>query len=306
MNRSEYAHKAAELGFLVKQAATPGISKLTLMSIQAKIDQARAFLDENGKHAYQPARVRLTYRGVPVWGTHGVLAEFGATATRAFSVAITAIAASVSGSLADKGPIPNRLSNQLLITGPARGSFGFELEEIPADKQLDIEGTTPVSQAIDIIVELLEATTKSDEELSDPVSRLADRAIAAVSEFLNELAENDASCALTTNTRSFQFSDVEQIRRSKARLSRDNIKEEDETFTGAFVGVLPDKRVFEFKTNDGEIIYGRISNEVSSPNDINGHIYAQVTIHVAARRIGSSNPRFMLKALPWTQASSQA
>lgn len=300
MNRSEYAHKAAELGFLVKQAATPGISKLTLMSIQAKIDQARAFLDDNGQHAYRPARTRLTYRGVPVWGTHGVLAEFGATATRAFSVAITAIAASVSGTLADKGPIPNRLSNQLLITGPARGSFGFELEEIPADKQLDIEGTTPVSQAIDILAELLEATTKSDEELSEPVSRLADRAIAAVSDFLNELAENDASCALTTNTRSFQFSDVEQVRRSKARLSRDNIKEDDEVFTGAFVGVLPDKRVFEFKTDGGEIIHGRISSEITSPNDINGHLYTHLTIRVTARRIGSSNPRFMLKGLPWT------
>jgi len=302
MNRSEYTHKAAELGFLEKQAATPGISKLTLMSIQARIEQARACLVDNGKLVYRPAKVRLTYRGVPVWGTHGVLAEFGTNATRAFSVAITAIAASVSGSLADKGPIPNRLSNQLLITGPARGSFGFELEEIPADKQLDIEGTTPVSQAIDILTELLEATTKSDEELSEPVSRLADRAIAAVSDFLNELSENDASCALTTNTRRFQFSDVEQVRRSKARLSRDNIKEDDETLTGAFVGVLPEKRVFEFKTNSGEIIHGRIPTEITTPNDINGHLYMQLTIQVTARRIGSSNPRYRLKALPWAQS----
>lgn len=103
MDRSEYAYKAAELGFLEKQAAAPGISKLTLMSVQARIEKARAFLEDNGKHAYRPAKVRLTYRGAPVWGTHGVLAEFGASATQAFSVAITAIAASLSGSLADKG-----------------------------------------------------------------------------------------------------------------------------------------------------------------------------------------------------------
>ena len=96
MNRSEYIHKSAELGFLEKQAATPGISKLTLMSIKSRIEQARAFLGDNSKHAYRPAKVKLTYRGAPVWGTHGVLAEFGATATKAFSVAITAIAASIS------------------------------------------------------------------------------------------------------------------------------------------------------------------------------------------------------------------
>ncbi|MFN3046352.1 hypothetical protein [Pseudomonas alloputida] len=299
MNRSEYVSKSAELGFLEKQAASPGISRLTLLSIQSRIEQARQFLSDNSGYAYRPARVRLTYRGVPVIGTHGVLAEFGAAATKAFSVAITAIAASVSGALADKGPIPNRLANQLLITGPARGSFGFELEEIPAEKQLDIEGTTPVAQAIEILTDLLEGTTKSDEELSEPLSRLADRAISAVSDFLSELADNDASCALSTDTRSFRFADVEQVKRSKARLSRDNIKEQDEVFVGSFVGVLPDKRLFEFKTVDGEVIYGRIPTDISSPNEINNNLYTQVKIVVTARRIGSSNPRYRLKTLPW-------
>lgn len=299
MNRSEYTHRNAELSFLEKQAATPGISRFTLMSIQSRIQQARDYLNDNSSHAYRPAKVRLTYRGAPVWGTHGVLAEFGTTATKAFSVAITAIAASVSGVLADKGPIPNRSSNQLLIVGPARGSFGFELEEIPADRQLNIEGTTSVSQAIDILTDLLEASTKSDEDLSEPASKLADRALSAVSEFLSELADNDASCALSTGTRHFKFADVEQVRRSKARLSRDNIKEQEETFTGVFVGVLPDKRVFEFKTTGGEVIYGRIPSEISSPNDINTYLYKQLTIEVIARRIGSSNPRYLIKSLPW-------
>lgn len=300
MNRSEYVSKSAELGFLEKQAALPGVSRLTLMSIQSRINQARQFLNDSSGHAYRPARVRLTYRGVPVIGTHGVLAEFGAAATKAFSVAITAIAASVSGALADKGPIPNRLSNQLLITGPARGSFGFELEEISAEKQLDIEGTTPVAQAIEILTDLLEGTTKSDEELSEPLSRLADRAILAVTDFLSELADNDASCALSTDTRSFRFADVEQVKRSKARLSRDNIKEEDEILVGSFVGVLPDKRLFEFKTVEGEVIYGRIPSDISSPNEINRNLYTEVKIVVTARRIGSSNPRYRLKTLPWT------
>lgn len=299
MNRSEYSHKFAELGFLKKQAATPGISKLTLMSITSRIEQVQAFLLDNSSYAYCPARVKLTYKGAPVWGTHGILAEFGATATKAFSVAITAIAASISGGLADKGPIPNRSTNQLLIIGPARGSFGFELEEIPADRQLDIEGTTAVSQAIDILAELLEATTKSDEELSEPVSRLADRAIAAVLDFLTELAENEAACSVTTSNRSFQFSDVGQVRRSKERLSRDNIKEDDEVFTGSFVGALPDKRAFEFRTTGGDIIYGRVPSELMNPDEINTHLYKQLTIQVIARRIGSSSPRYRLKTLPW-------
>lgn len=299
MNRNEYLHRSAELTFLEKQLAKPGLSKLSAMSIHSRIDETKSYLEANGQDAYQPAKVILTYRGAPVWGTHGVLAEFGTAATQAFSEAIATIAASLSGTLAEKGPIPNRSSNQLLITGTALGSFGFELEEAPATKQLEIEGTTSVSQAIDLMTELLEATTKSDEELSEPVSRLADRAISSVSEFLSKLSSFEASCSLTTRTRKFQFADSEQVRRSRDRLSLDNIKESIETFTGEFIGALPDKRAFEFRTVDGHVIYGSIQRDVPSPNSINQHLYQSFKITLSAKSIGSSKPRYILQAFPW-------
>ncbi len=301
MSRNEYLHKSAELLFLEKQLTKPGISKLSAMSIRSRIDEAKSFLEANSQDTYQPAKVILTYRGTPVSGTHGVLAEFGAAATQAFSEAIATIAASISGSLADKGPIPNRSSNQLLITGTALGSFGFELEEVPAQTQLEIEGTTSVSLAIDLMAELLEATTKSDEELSEPVSRLADRAISSVSDFLGKLSSYDASCSLTTRYKQFQFTDSEQVRRSKARLNLDNIQETMETFTGEFVGVLPDKRSFEFKTTDGLVIYGRIAREILDPNAVNLHLYKNYDVVLSAKRIGSSKPRYILQQFPWAE-----
>lgn len=301
MSRNEYLHKSAELLFLEKQLTKPGISKLSAMSIRSRIDEAKSFLEANSQDTYQPAKVILTYRGTPVSGTHGVLAEFGAAATQAFSEAIATIAASISGSLADKGPIPNRSSNQLLITGTALGSFGFELEEVPAQTQLEIEGTTSVSLAIDLMAELLEATTKSDEELSEPVSRLADRAISSVSDFLGKLSNYDASCSLTTRYKQFQFTDSEQVRRSKARLNLDNIQETMETFTGEFVGVLPDKRSFEFKTTDGLVIYGRIAREILDPNAVNLHLYKNYDVVLSAKRIGSSKPRYILQQFPWAE-----
>lgn len=301
MNRNEYLHRSAELLFLKKQLAKPGLSKLSAMSIRSRIEEAQAYLEEHSHNAYQPAKVILTYRGAPVWGTHGVLAEFGTAATQAFSEAIATIAASLSGALADKGPIPNRSHNQLLITGTALGSFGFELEEAPAERQLEIEGTTAVSQAIDLMTELLEATTKSDEELSEPVSRLADRAIASVSDFLGKLASFDASCSLTTRSKKFQFADTEQVRRSKDRLSLDNIKETTEIFTGEFIGALPDKRAFEFRTTDGTVIFGGIPRDIPNPNAVNQHLYKSFKITLSAKRIGSSKPRYILHSFPWSE-----
>lgn len=301
MTRNEYLHRTAELLFLKKQLSKPGLSKLSQLSIQSRIEEAQAALESQGQNPYEPAKVTLTYRGSPVWGTHGVLAEFGTAATQAFTEAVATIAAAISGTLADKGPIPNRSSNQLLITGTAVGSFGFELEEAPATKQLEIEGTTAVSQAIDLLTDLLEASTKSDEELSEPISRLADRAIASVSDFLGKLASYDASCSLSTRSKRFQFLDVEQVRRSKERLSLDNIKETIEHFTGEFIGALPDKRAFEFRTEDGSVIYGGIPRDIANPNAVNQHLYQRYQITLSARRVGSSRPRYIIQSFPWAE-----
>ncbi|RON20924.1 hypothetical protein BK660_17965 [Pseudomonas brassicacearum] len=299
MNRNEYLHTTAELHFLEKQLAKPGLSKLSAMSIRSRIEQAKSALEENSQNTYQPANVVITYRGAPVLGTQGVLAEFGTAATQAFSEAIATIAASISGTLADKGPIPNRSNNQLLITGTALGSFGFELEEVPSTAQVGMEGTSSVSQAIDLMTELLEASTKSDEELSEPVSRLADRALSSVADFLGKLSSYDASCSLTTRNGQFQFTDSEQVRRSKARLSLDNIQETTETFTGEFIGALPDKRAFEFRTIDGLVIYGSIPTAIPNPNEVNANLYKTYDITLSAKRIGSSKPRYILQRFPW-------
>jgi hypothetical protein len=170
---------------------------------------------------------------------------------------------------------------------------------VPAATQLEIEGTSSVSQAIELMTELLEATTKSDEELSEPVSRLADRAISSVSDFLGKLSSYDASCSLTTRTRTFQFADSEQVRRSKARLSLDNIKETIESFTGEFIGALPDKRAFEFRTTEGSVIYGGIPRDIPNPEAVNLHLYKIYDITLSAKRIGSSKPRYVLQQFPW-------
>jgi len=55
--------------------------------------------------------------------------EFGVKAINAFADAVAAIGASQTTSLGTRGALPNREAYQLLITGTAVGSFGFELEE---------------------------------------------------------------------------------------------------------------------------------------------------------------------------------
>lgn len=300
MNRTEFTHAQAEISFLDRMAQKPGLSRIAQLSLQSRKGQLAASLRDPERGAFSPAKAIVTYRGSPVRGVHGIVAEFGSIATTKFSDAVAAIAASISGVLNDFGPIPNRSQNQILITGTAIGSFGFEFEEAPAlEAQLPLEGTTAVSQAFELVAELLEASTKSDEDLSEPASRLGARALAAVSEYLDKLITYEAYCAIRTKDHVFSFANVDQVRISKTRLSTENITERPVNFTGEFLGVFPAERRFEFKTQDNEVIHGRISAEVDNPASINAHLNKVVTITLNARTVGKGRPRYTLPVSPW-------
>lgn len=300
MNRTEFTHAQAEISFLDRIAQKPGLSDLARLSLESRKNQVSASLRDPDRGAFAPAKAIVTYRGAPVHGVHGIVAEFGSAATTKFSDAIAAIAASLSGILNDFGPIPNKAQNQILITGTALGSFGFEFEEAPAaEAQLPLEGTTPVSQAFELVAELLEASTKGDEELSEPASRLGTRAIAMVSEYLDKLIAYEAYCSVSTQDQIFAFSSVDQVRISRSRLSTDNITERFVEFSGEFLGVFPAERRFEFKTQDGEVLHGRISADVENPAEINTRLNQLFTIKLNARTVGKGRPRYTLTARPW-------
>ncbi|MDN4148193.1 hypothetical protein QYE80_24620 [Pseudomonas tohonis] len=126
MNRTEFDHAQAEIEFLNRMTKGNRLSDLTRLSLQARLDNISDSLRDPDRGVFEPARAVVTYRGAPVRGVHGILAEFGAIATSKFSDAVAAVAASLGGVLNDFGPIPNKAQNQILITGTAKGSFGFQ------------------------------------------------------------------------------------------------------------------------------------------------------------------------------------
>ncbi|HEX4797582.1 MAG TPA: hypothetical protein VH370_27560 [Humisphaera sp.] len=250
-----------------------------------------------------PLTAKLTFRGRPVIGSQGVFAEFGMEATKAFTEAVTTMAASLSGPLAAMGPIPNRDQNQLVITGTAIGSFGFELQE-NADTLLFGEETT-VGQALLLTQKLMESTIGSDDEMTDAMAGVDPRVIKATRDFLDTLATNDAVCGLTVGAHAFHFSGVGQVRTAIDRLAQDNLHKDEATFTGMFQGVLPKRRTFEFLVqNEGTVILGKVGSGVADPALLNRHLSQLVTITLTATRVGSGRPKYVLNVLPpWPGAS---
>lgn len=304
MIQDEYEQLLAERGTI--QHLLKGISQdevLTRSSFVSRLEAVEDRIAAIAPPASQPAQARLTFRGRPVVGSYGVFADFGLKATSDFVEAVTAMAAALTAPLGSSGPIPNRDQNRLVITSTAVGSFGFELEEHREDLgvqlSLGLEVETPVAQALAQVQEILGSTLRTDDELADAISGIDRRAMGTVRTFLETLTMSEATCSLAVGEKVMSFRDVSEVRRSLERLGQDNLHEEQQSFEGAFQGVLPKLRTFEFRLMDGDtVLTGKVGPAIGDPGDLNQRLRQNARIKVVAVRVGSGRPRFVLNEQP--------
>ncbi len=265
------------------------------ISLESRLKSARQALEQEGAIP-KPSRARLTFRGRPVVGSRGIAADFGGKASNAFADAFAAVVAGLNESLQLMGPIPDRAKNQLLITGTAIGSFGFELE-LPAGGLFPEQEKS--EEALQKMQSLLEASAMgSDDDVAELVDAIHPRAVKKISEFLGILSQYQAWCGLEFKHKIFRFESIEQLAKSAGRLEEGNIKEGRQDYQGEFVGVLPNGRSFEFKTPDG-LIKGKIGSLIDDPDLINREwLKRNTSITLDMVQVGQGRPRFTLNILP--------
>jgi len=273
----------------------PPTAVIQRLSLQNRLKSARQAL-ERELAGPKPSRAKLTFRGRPVVGSRGIAADFGGKASIAFADAFAAVVAGLNESLHFMGPIPDRAKNQLLITGTAIGSFGFEFE-LPAGGLFPEQEKT--AEALQKMQSLLEASAVgSDDDVAELVDVIHPRAVKKISEFLGLLSQNQAWCGLEFKNKIFRFDGFEQLVHSAGRLAEDNIKEGSETYQGEFVGVLPNSRSFESQTAGG-LIKGKIGPAIDDPDVIiREWLKRHASIVLTVVQVGQGRPRFTLNALP--------
>lgn len=279
-------------------AAIPEENMIERMSLEARLQTAKELLATMSQTRETP-KARLTFRGRPVFGSHGISADFGAKAAGVFSDAFAVVAAGLSEGLRHLGPIPNRDRNQLLITGTAIGSFGFEFE-LPAQPPTlfpELEKAEEAMRKIETLFRL--AAEGSDDDIAEVIDEIHPRAVKKVYEFLDLLVQQQAWCGLEFGDRSFRYADHEQLKESSVRLRDDNIQEREESYRGEFQGVLPTGRNFEFKLLDQEgLIRGKVDVAIEDPDILNREwLHKPVTIKLNVMQVGQGRPRFTLMSL---------
>ena len=297
---NNYLTIASEIGELENLlAAIPEGNVIERMSLESRLESARAALAALPQQMIAP-KARLTFRGKPVFGSHGIAADFGGKAAGAFSDAFAAVAAGLSESLRDMGPIPNRDKNQLVITSTAIGSFGFEFELPAPDPSSLFPETEKAQEAMAKIEALFRlAAEATDDEVAEVIEEVHPRAVKKVYEFLDLLVQQQAWCGLEFADRFFRYADYEQIKASSERLKADNIQEREETYRGEIQGVLPTGRTFEFRLADQEgLIKGKVDLAIADPDVLNREwLHKPVTVKLNVMQVGQGRPRFTLMTL---------
>lgn len=282
-----------ELEFIL--ASIPHENVIERLAFEERLVSAKSVLDSLPNYQLRE-KARLTFRGSPVFGNHGIAADFGSKAAAAFAEAFSAVVAGLNESLRYMGPIPDKAKNQLLITGTAVGSFGFEFE-LPGQQNGLFPVTDKTEEALERIQTLLRISAEgSDDEVTELVEAIHPRAVKKIADFLGYLVQQQAWCGLEFKEQFFRYRNIEQLKVSAERLQEGNIHEQDEEYTGEFQGILPYSRTFEFKLNDqGGILKGKVDIAIEDPDLLNREwLHKPVSLKLHVIQVGQGRPRFTL------------
>lgn len=232
------------------------------------------------------ASVALFFGGQPVLGSKGIAAEFAGLALEQFQNLISKVFASNEvGALGERGKVPFKANSELMITGLARGSFGFVLNEMSDQTQLE---SSQLSQVIDKASFLLRDTAAQDEAVFEALlEELEPRTLIALKEFFSNLDSSKATIRVVEKDLDFIL-DGPAIHRAKIRTEATSIEEKTSDIEGILVGFLPEHRKFELQDKTGQLYYGSATKEAvdqfvkATDTVIGKHCLIRVTIKTVA------------------------
>ena len=292
MNVNEHRFLSSQQATLKKLLSETDESEVIVrMSLDARLREVESQLEAYEERSPRVIDARLTFDGKPVIDNDGIMADFFAKALASFEIAVASVGASLDGLLGETGPIPNRSAYEFLITGIARGSFGFEFRGASQHTESMLE-YSQAELAVETVKDILEASMISadENELFDEVGDIHQRALKHLCEFLNIMAKNEAVCTLRFGEDVVRFNDMEQVKRSAERLGHIDNAENIE-LAGQFLGILPNSRRAEFLVEStGEVITGPVRARAARFVQRNTNRFVKVSAR--RRQTGTAKPRY--------------
>lgn len=206
------------------------------------------------------ASVALFFGGKPVFGSRGISANFAGQMLENFQELVARTFASAElGVLGGRGPIPMKQATDLMVTNLAKGSFGFVLNELSDQEEID---STALKRIVEDVVTTLEKVSSSNElDFEEVAEELDSRMLISLKDFFVTLDTAEATVRLVDDVADISL-DQPAVHRGRLRTEATSIDESDLTIEGILVGFLPEHRKFEMQVK-GKMLYGSVSTEAA-------------------------------------------
>jgi hypothetical protein len=206
--------------------------------------------------------VALLFEGGPVRGSEEIKLAFATKMLDQYQSFVGTMAAEKGGAMvAAKGQLPRAFASRLSIRDMLRGSVGFLLQE-PSPEQGSLVPTMLKEAVEDATKALNDLANSEAEEFHARVDRLSLRAVNALKKIVKTLTEADAEIKIVGSDGEVDL-DRAKIAGLNARLNDREVLESRETAAGMLLGILPDRRQYEFRVGeDGPVIYGPVSEDL--------------------------------------------
>lgn len=207
------------------------------------------------------ASVAMFFSGKPVVGSRGIAADFAGKLLESYQDIVSkTFARAEVGVLGGRGRIPRKQSADLMVTGLTHGSFGFVLEELADQAEIN---DTALKEILSNVSDLLQHVGAENENDFDVATEDLDpRTLVALREFFKGLDSAGAQVRFVEDVQEF-FLDEKAIHRGRLRTEAIEINERTDVIGGVLIGFLPDHRKFELRDDAGATIYGTVSKEAA-------------------------------------------
>lgn len=207
----------------------------------------------------QPRTV-LFFAGGPVVGTRGIDAQFASNMIEHFVQMVKSqYSVAKHGDVGSRGIRRGESEARLLLTGTPRGSFGLELS------QPDSEDFLASEQLSDVLVQLtkvIESAGRDDESFAFALEEVSPRVLHRLKEFFKMASDNKARMRIVSGDLECQL-DETNVAQAFERVSATETTEETIEIPGTFRGATLDTWRFDFRSDAGENISGRLGEDVT-------------------------------------------
>lgn len=227
-------------------------------SLKEKLNYLKNELNKLPKDSIE-SKISLLFSGNAVIGSIGIKSNFLSKTIKPFQDLVKTQTALVRfGNVGKRGKTRKSFNSELYLTALPTGSFGIELSQL---ETTDLFDEQDVASAIQQIMNLIDLTSKSNEEFERIVEITPNRSLNNLRLFLKEISEEHSVLKMESGSYGLEISE-ERVKLAFDRVDSTSNEETEIFIEGILRGVLLDSGRFEISSEIGNIS-GLINEELT-------------------------------------------